>query len=78
MHAIAATEIFAVWEEIIISKGGDKVNLAEASCPRSTVLLARVSFIATKMKLYIPMRMCYVYAVVPQPCFIGQKTETLK
>ena len=44
MHAIAATEIFAVWEEIIISKGGDKMNLAEASCPRSTVLLARVFY----------------------------------
>ena len=24
------------------------------------------------------MRMCYVYAVVPQQCFIGQKTETMK
>ena len=44
MHAIAATEIFAVWEEIIISKGGDKVNLAEASCPRSTVLPGRVFY----------------------------------
>ena len=31
MHAIAATEIFAVWEEMIKDNGGDKVNLAEAS-----------------------------------------------
>ena len=44
MHAIAATEIFATWEEIIKDNGGDQLNFAEASCPRSTVLLARVFY----------------------------------
>ena len=28
------------------------------------------------MKLYIRMGMCYVYAMVPQRCFIWQKNKT--
>ena len=64
-----AAEICATWEATIKDKGG---HARDQQC----CLLA--FFIATKMKLSIPMRMCYVYAVVPQPCFIGQKTETVK
>ena len=85
----AAAEIFAVWEEIIISKGGDKVNLAKKllsargatrwTSPkrhaRDQQCCLDAFFTATKMKLYIPMRMCYVYAVVPQQCFIRKNQK---
>ena len=36
-------------------------------------------FVATQMKLYIRMGMCYVYAVVPQQGFIGHNiSEAMK
>ena len=77
MHAIAATEIFAVWEEIIISKGGDKVNLAEASCPRSTVLLARVFYRNKNEVIYSHAHVLCICSGAAT-MFHWKKTETVK